>query len=211
VLASDVENRGGMLRFRVDGVRVCIPVWGRHNLSCALAAFAVARLMDFSAAEIADALAGFQPPPLCCQVSEVGGVTIIDDSASAHATGTKAALELLRDFDAPGRRIVICGDLRDSSAPDRQDHRQLGERVVSVCGADLLVACGEHARDVVIGARDAGMPVRHAIACRQLSDAAGLLAAEVEPGDVVLVKGSRAVALEKIVEYLQAIPTRQAA
>jgi UDP-N-acetylmuramyl pentapeptide synthase len=73
------------------------------------------------------------------------------------------------------------------------------------------VACGDHARDVVTGARDAGMPVRRAIACHEPNDAAGLLAAELAPGDVVLIKGARALAMDRVVQFLQAIPTRQAA
>ena len=93
-----------------------------------------------------------------CQIRQVGGATIIDDTYNASPVAMRAALELLRDFDAPGRRIVVCGDMRELGDAARTTARQLGDQVVTLCGADLLVACGEHAHDVVAGARAAGMP-----------------------------------------------------
>ena len=76
----------------------------------------------------------------------------------------RAALELLRDFDAPGRRIVVCGDMRELGDEAARLHRKLGDEIVSLCGADVLLACGVHAQDVVAGARAAGMPASRAIA-----------------------------------------------
>ena len=74
--------------------------------------------------------------------------------------------------------------------------------MVTVAGADVLVACGEHARDVVTGARDAGMPVGKALACRTPHDALPVLGYQVLPGDVLLIKGSRALAMEQLVEAI---------
>jgi UDP-N-acetylmuramoyl-tripeptide--D-alanyl-D-alanine ligase len=208
--ATNVKSGGGRLNFDVDGQRVNVPVWGRHHLTSALAAYAVGKSYGLPAAEIAEALARFKPLPMRCEVSDLGGAKVIDDSYNASPTAMRAALELLRDFDAAGRRIVVCGDMRELGDEATALHRELGTEVVTLCGADLLVACGEHAEDVVAGARAAGMPGERAIACSDPLDAVPHVRRSLGRGDVLLVKGSRAVAMERIVAALQS-PARMAA
>jgi UDP-N-acetylmuramoyl-tripeptide--D-alanyl-D-alanine ligase len=122
-----------------------------------------------------------------------------------------AALELLRDFDAPGRRIVVFGDMMDLGEEALLMHRRLGGEVVTVCGADLLIACGQFADDVVAAARAAGMPHARAIPCRTPEETLPYLGQAILPGDMVLVKGSRALAMERIVEALEHYPQRRTA
>ena len=81
-------------------------------------------------------------------------------------------------------------------------HRHLGDQVVSVCGADVLVACGEHSAEVVAGARAAGMPMSRALAVATTDELMTSCQEIVQPGDVVLVKGSRALAMERLVDLL---------
>ncbi len=68
----------------------------------------------------------------------------------------RAALELLREVDAPGERVVVCGDMKELAADEHKVHRQLGEEVVTRCGADRLIACGDYAADVVFAAQRSG-------------------------------------------------------
>ena len=210
VSATNVSSQAGRLRCDVDGVRLNVPVWGRHYLHCALAAYAVGKSYGLGAGEIAEALAEFEPPPMRCEVGSIGPAKIINDSYNASPIAMRAALELLRDFDSPGRRIVVCGDMRELGDESTALHRELGSEVVTLCGADLLLACGEYADDVVAGARSAGMPRERAIACREPLDAVPHVRRSLASGDVVLVKGSRAVALERVVAALQT-PARLAA
>ncbi len=211
VIASQVESRNGTLRFVVDGARIRVPVWGRHHLGCALAAFAVGRVLGLSAGQIAMALSDHQPPPMRCAVSEIGGITVIDDSYNASPVAMQAALELLREFDAPGRKIVVCGDMRELGERSAELHQRLGDQVVTHCGADLLVSCGEYADLVVDAALRAGMPSRNAIACRHIDEVPELLRGQLAAGDVVLVKGSRTLAMERIIEKLRGTPQRMVA
>ncbi len=146
-----------------------------------------------------------------CEVIEVRGATIINDTYNANPTAMHAALELLRDFDAPSRRIVVCGDMMELGDEAALLHRQLGNEVVTVCGADLLIACGQYAGDVVAAARAAGMPVARTIPCRTPEETLPYLGQAIVPGDVVLVKGSRALAMERVVEALQQFPRRRSA
>lgn len=209
--AADVHWSQGRLTFRVADCEFCVPVWGRHHLTSALIAVAVGRLFGFELKETAHALERFDSVPMPCAVSEVRGATIIHDAHNASAPAMRAALELLRDFDAAGRRIVLLGDMTDVGDDALLLHRQLGNQVVTVCGADMLIACGDHAGDVVAAARAAGMPSRQAIACRTPEEAPPYLGQIILPGDVVLVKGARVLAMQNVIDALKQYPRRRSA
>lgn len=211
LLANDLQAAGGKLRFRIRSTQFVVPVWGRHHLTAALAAIAVGRLFGLELAEIADALAKFDPVPMRCEVLQLRGATWINDAYNASPTAMKAALELLRDFDAAGRRIVVCGDMVELGSKAPLLHARLGNQVVNIAGADLLIACGEHACHVVGGAQAAGLPAGRAIACKTPEDALPYLGQAIVPGDVVLLKGSRAMAMERIIDSLQKYPRRRSA
>jgi UDP-N-acetylmuramoyl-tripeptide--D-alanyl-D-alanine ligase len=209
VLATDVRSHAGRLSLRVEGHAIVVPVWGRHHITSVLAAVAVGRQWGLSLAAMADALAGFVAPPMRCQVTEIGGAKLINDCYNASPKSMRAALDLLREFDAPGRRIVVCGDMRELGRDEAKWHRTLGDEVVTRCGADMLVACGERAEDVVGAARRCGMPTSRAIACKGPNEAAAHVRPVLGDGDVVLLKGSRAMAMERFITELRNKPSER--
>jgi UDP-N-acetylmuramoyl-tripeptide--D-alanyl-D-alanine ligase len=196
LLATEVRCTGGRLGFVVDGQRVEVPVWGRHHLNAALAAWAVGKLMGVRPRDIAERLRQFRTPPARCEVSQLRGATIINDAYNASPTAMRAALELLRDFDVPGRRVVICGDLHDDHGDLPGVHREIGREVVTRCGADMLLAVGPHAADLVAGARAAGMPFEQAVACEANGGSAAHWESLLAEGNAILVKAPRSMALE---------------
>lgn len=211
LVAQDIRHTTEAIEFRVQDCPFHVPVCGQHHVIAALLAIGVGRVfgMDFSA--IADALAAFQPLPMRCEILELRGATVINDSYNANPTAMRAALELLRDFDPPGRRIVVCGDMAELGDESGGLHWQLGSEIVTVAGAELLVACGEYCRHVVGGARTAGLPASRAIACNTVEEALPRLGQAILPGDVVLVKGSRMMRMERVVEALDQYPRRRSA
>jgi len=224
--ATDVEAGQGRLEFHVlrgnhcepsgccrsnKPVQFSVPVWGRHHIHAALSAVAVARMMGFDLDEIAAALARYQAVPMRCEVSEVRGVTIINDTYNSNPTAMRAALELLRDFDTAGRRTVICGDMAELGTRSIALHWQMGKDLVQIGGAELVIACGQFARHVTAGARSTGLMRAAAVPCDTVDEALPYVGQAVLPGDVVLVKGSRVMAMERVIDVLKQVQQRRSA
>jgi len=236
--AADVAMRDGRLEFHVvcgdhlqgtaagqgktRPVRFSVPVWGRHHIHAALSAVAVGRMMGFDTEAIAAALAQYQAVPMRCEVVEIRGVTVINDTYNSNPTAMRAALELLRDFDVdprpaggcpgcPGRRIVICGDMAELGPRSIALHWQMGKDIVTIGGAELVIACGRFARHVTAGARATGLVRAATVPCDTVEEAMPFVGQAVLPGDIVLVKGSRVMAMERVIEALRHFPQRRSA
>lgn len=202
LVATHVRAARGTLSFEVDGCEISIPIWGRHHLTSAMLAIGVGRSMGLAMDEIASALAEFDPPPMRCQMLDRAGVRVVNDALNNSAVAMSAALELLRDCDARGRRFVVCGDTQEQGDDASLVYRRLGDQVVTLCGADVLVACGEHAAEVIGGARAAGMPLARTLEFDEPEDALPTLSASLRAGDVLLWRGSRSGALDQLLDGL---------
>jgi UDP-N-acetylmuramoyl-tripeptide--D-alanyl-D-alanine ligase len=207
VAATQVSCINGLLRFRACGHSFCVAVAGRHNLDAALAAIAVAALFGRDLAEVASALADFKPIEMRCEVLQLDGFTVINDCYNSSPLATKTALALLREFGNSGRRIAVLGDMKELGADASDLHYELGQDVVTRCGANRLIACGQHGEAVVRGARRAGMPAHHAVPFADPVDSIELVKTLIKPGDVLLLKGSRALQMENIFEALADRPS----
>jgi UDP-N-acetylmuramoyl-tripeptide--D-alanyl-D-alanine ligase len=172
---------------------------------------AVARMMGFDLPEIASALETFQAVPGRCEVREIRGATIINDACNSDPSAMQAALDLLREFDASGRRIVVCGASAEPAQRGAAGHWRLGKEIILRGGAELVVACGEFARHVTSGARAAGLARTRAIPCDTVDDVLPYLGQAILPGDVVLITGSPMMGMERLVEALEQYPKRRTA
>jgi len=210
VTAERVRYRNGRLEFRVESQHYTLPVWGRHHLGSALAAIAVGTAFGITAPELAAALAKFRPVRGRCSVTRAGGVTIIDDSYNASPTGMRAALELLQESACDGRKIVVCGDMGELGEKSESMHYRLGEWIAED-SPKLLFACGEFAANVSAGSIAAGMNPDRVVAANEPQQLLEALHDAIRPGDMVLVKGCRAMELEQIVDALATPRTLQAA
>jgi UDP-N-acetylmuramoyl-tripeptide--D-alanyl-D-alanine ligase len=207
----------GIIERGIDGVRMQVttpvgstpletPLVGRTNVANILAAIGVAIAFDVPLSTIAERTAALKPAPHRGEVLRLAaGVTVIDDSYNANPTATRRALDVLATTPVgQARRIAVLGEMLELGDRAVALHEGVG-RAVAKAGVDALIAIGGvPAAALADAAIRAGLPhtaVRHFPTSDEAADAvAGLVAA----GDVVLVKGSRGVRTDRIVERLRA-------
>jgi UDP-N-acetylmuramoyl-tripeptide--D-alanyl-D-alanine ligase len=209
VTATGIESAGlGLSRFRLrtpqGEAQVELPMPGRHNLLNALAASAVADCFGMSAAEIAEALATAAPSQMRGEVLRFrAGFTVLDDSYNSNPRSLVAMAEALaQGGEGVRRRVVVAGEMRELGAESAAIHREAGREVAGL-GIDVLWGVEGHARDLIEGAREVGMNEASTGFFETSEEVAAALASFVKAGDLVLVKGSRGVHTEKIVERLK--------
>ncbi len=176
------------------------PLDGKHNILNALAAASVGRSFGMSAAEIAESLRSVVAPPQRGEVLHfVQGFTVINDSYNSNPAALVSMAETLNDAAGTGRKIVVAGEMLELGTDAERIHFATGGKITA-CGVDLLIGVRGLAQELVKGANEAGIKV--ADFAKDSADAADLLAQIIKPGDVILVKGSRGVRTEKVVEKL---------
>jgi UDP-N-acetylmuramoyl-tripeptide--D-alanyl-D-alanine ligase len=186
----------------VETLHVRVPLLGRHSVHTALRAAAVGLVEGLSWAEI---VAGLQDLPSQLRLVVIPGIngsTIIDDTYNASPASTIAALNLLADLapDSGGRRVAVLGDMRELGNMTDDGHKMVGRRAAGV--VDLLVTVGELGRCIADEAMVAGLSQEKLEVMSNADEAIALLSEQLQPDDMVLVKGSRAVGMEQIVAAL---------
>ena len=203
VRATHVELGRNRIDFRVDGTRYELRVTGRHHLTAALSAIAIAREIGIPACEIREGLKSFVAVAGRCQFEEIGPWTVIDDTYNANPSSMQAACAVLRDWRGQGKKMLIAGDMLELGDRTAICHRELGQSA-AIAGINHLMGYGQQAGHVVHGALDAGMPAHGLAECESFDAMLAVLDCWLEPGDVVLVKGSRAMRMERVIEWLRA-------
>ncbi len=207
-IAEDAQ--GVTFPLDVAGTRrtVRLGLAGRHNVTNALAAAAVATALGFALDEIARGLAAARPVAGRCVWRDAGDVRILDDTYNANPVSLRAALDTAaaRRAAAGGRLVVVLGDMLELGAITEEAHREAGRAVVAA-GADELVGVGRHTLFAVEGARAAGLADAHH--ATTFEDTVAHLLKRLTPDDTVLVKGSRGMRLERVVDALVARLARE--
>lgn len=206
VSASDIDSdRLGLIRFRLrtplGEAAAELRMSGRHNLMNALAASAVATSFDISAAAIAEALSTATPPKMRGEVLDfVAGFTVVDDSYNSNPRSLIGMVRTIAEAGKGKRRIVVAGEMLELGPEAAALHRQAGSEIARA-GIDVLWGVRGLAREMVAGGVESGL-----ISTRffeSSADAASSLAEEVRAGDLILIKGSRGVETEKIINGLR--------
>ena len=177
-----------------------IRLLGRHQVLNALLAISVAGEMGLSRSEIQRGLSECEPAKMRLQSWTVNGVRVLDDSYNANADSMHAALETLRDLPCAGRRVAVLGDMAELGEATLPAHEEVGQ-CAAAFGIDHLFSVGKMSRITAASARAAGL---NGVTEMQEVEAAGdSLKKFLKPGDVVLLKASRATRLERIGEMLR--------
>jgi UDP-N-acetylmuramoyl-tripeptide--D-alanyl-D-alanine ligase len=202
VKATHVSTDFNRLRFRVEKTTYELPVTGRHHLTAALIAVAIGREVGMTPAAIAAGLREFQPVAGRCRIEQIGRWTVIDDTYNANPGSMQAACDVLRDWKGTGKRILVAGDMLELGNKTIECHRELG-RAAAAAGIDHLIVHGPSARQTIRGARDGGLSSYQLAECDSLEAAFTVLDCWLEAGDVVLVKGSRGMRMERVIDWLR--------
>jgi UDP-N-acetylmuramoyl-tripeptide--D-alanyl-D-alanine ligase len=181
---------------------VVLAVRGAHQAANAAQAASVALHLGVPFERVVEALAGAEASAWRMEMVDApGGVTVINDAYNASPVATVAALEALAAVPGATRRVAVLGEMRELGALAEAEHARVG-RAVAATGVDVLVAVGDATEPLVASARaDAGPGLEvHRVA--DAAAARALVLDLVAPGDVVLVKASRAVGLEVVAAAL---------
>ncbi len=184
-------------------VEVAVAGLGETTVPNALAAAAAAIAAGASLDDVASGLATYRPVSGRLEpVVLKDGVLLIDDTYNANPQSMEVALRTLARGGAEGARIAVLGDMGELGEYGSAAHRNAGE-IAARLGVDRLFAVGEHAGEVIHGARHAGMDANAVHASRDWQETARRVLEAVRPGDRVLVKGSRAMRMERIVAFVR--------
>jgi UDP-N-acetylmuramoyl-tripeptide--D-alanyl-D-alanine ligase len=213
-LAPHADVRARDVRFEPEGrfaftlcsnageVPVRIAGLAETTVVNALAAAAGALAAGATPEQIAEGLAHFEGVPgrMRCRLHATGA-RIIDDTYNANPQSVRSALESLARLEDGGRTIAVIGDMGELGETADEAHREVG-RLAARLGIDHLLAIGERAALVIEGAREGGMGPSRAQVSASHEEAGAALRTALGPRDWVLVKGSRAMRMERVVETL---------
>ncbi|MEM7531584.1 MAG: UDP-N-acetylmuramoyl-tripeptide--D-alanyl-D-alanine ligase [Chloroflexota bacterium] len=211
--ASDIEGKGleGVgfrLNYRnratniIEDCAIQLPLIGRHNVQTALCAAAVGLVEGLSWTQIRTGLEQNPKQIRLIPTAGIHGCLVIDDTYNASTLSTTAALKFLADVEPAhsGRRVAILGDMREMGS-----HTVEGHRIVGRCAAevvDVLVTVGELGRLIGESAQQTGIASQSLYMMNDDQQAIALLKERLQPNDIALVKGSRAVGMEDIVKQI---------
>ncbi len=180
---------------------VRLPLFNRVMVGNALLAAAVGKLAGLTLHEIVRGLEAVRLVGKRMEVKPRLGGWLIDDCYNANPESMKGALEALREFPAPARRVAVLGSMGELGAQAAALHRETGAAAARA-NIGLLVLVGPNAADLAAGAREAGFPAEALVLFDQTAAAAAALPGLALPDDTLLVKGSRFLKLEQLVVAL---------
>ena len=206
VMAEDINYAGfGSTNFTLKmpsgSAAVSFPLNGRHNILNALAAAAVGNTFGMSASQIGESLLSVAPPPQRGEILRFArGFTVINDSYNSNPAALLSMVDtLVYGSEGAKRRIVVAGEMLELGDDSEKLHEETGEAIANR-KVDMLIGVRGFGKQFVSGAKRGGM--ENALFADD-SDAAGeVLVSEIREGDVVLIKGSRGVRTEKVIEKL---------
>jgi len=206
VQAMHVRREAGGMVFRLglhgaEPAPFRLPFTGQHNVMNAAAALAAATWAGVGLDDARRALAQVGLPALRQQVRQIHGITFVMDCYNSNPTAMRAALRAFLDEPTGGRRVVVCGDMLELGPKAPEMHVRLG-RVLGLTQVDTLVAVGPLGVYLLEGWNSLARDAQKALHFLSPDQAWRPLWDCLSPGDIVLVKGSRAMELEKIVEHI---------
>jgi UDP-N-acetylmuramoyl-tripeptide--D-alanyl-D-alanine ligase len=206
--AEEIEDRGALgssftLVYRGKRTRMELPLPGRHVVWNALAAMAAASVWSIGAVEAQSVLRGLRTPAMRGELIRfTNGFALINDSYNSSPAALQAMINLLGATPGYQRRILAAGEMRELGPSSAKLHREAGEHATKTGKIDYVIGVQGDAEQIVEGAVAAGTPREQTKFFPTPVEAAEFLVGFVQPDDLLLVKGSRSVKMERMVEAL---------
>jgi UDP-N-acetylmuramoyl-tripeptide--D-alanyl-D-alanine ligase len=198
-VAMRVRVGENTLRVRIHGAL------GRAHLYPALSALALAAFCDIPLLPVAEAFEHHRTPPGRMRIIEGVRITLlIDDTYNSSPVAATEAIATLAELKPPARRIAVLGDMLELGRFTADEHKKLGNMAAGV--VDLLVTVGLRARLIAEGALNAGLEEGKILQFEEAVETGKYLQNIIKPGDIILIKGSQSVRMERTVEELMAHP-----
>lgn len=196
--ARDPWFHAGGTTFRLDDREITFPLLGRHNVQNLLAALATCRGLGVELDDVLPALENLSDGHRRMERHDVGGVALYDDTYNANPDSARASVRVLAGLHGFRRRVLVLGDMLELGEFAAEMHHQVGVHAAKN-GIDQLVLVGELCRATAAGALEGGLPADRIHHTADVTAATDVVRELVTEGDVVLVKGSRAVGLDRLV------------
>lgn len=203
VRLTDLGYEPPWLRFKLnERFSFRLRLVGLHNAVNAAAAVTIARRLGFDYGEAAVRLESFVAPPMRNELSEAGGITIVNDAYNANPQSAAAAIDVLEQMPCKGQRVAVFGEMRELGSKSADLHRRVAERLrdSSVNRVVLVGSATDVMQEAFAGGGLFGPSVER---CADVEDCLERLAGSLRPGDVVLLKASRAIELDRLVQPLR--------
>ena len=206
--ACRIEDRGTegtsfTVRHRNHEADFVLPLLGTHNVRNAIASISVGVTHGIGWRDAAEAMKSMRPAAMRGSVVKFReGFSLIDDSYNSNPRALGDMIRLLGSMRGYRRRILVAGGMLELGQDGRRLHAGCGRDAVEA-GVDLIIGVGSEAEALVDGARDAGADPARLRRARDAVEAGGLLAEEVRRGDLILLKGSRGIKLERTLDALR--------
>ena len=202
------DNAPAGIEFEAESLHIKIPnALGKHQALAALAAMAVGKVFDIKPEDTARALSLYSSPPGRLKlIKGIKETLILDDTYNSSPKAAQAALETLAEIPAK-RKIAVLGDMLELGKHTITAHREIGEMAAGK-KIDLLITVGVRAKFFAEGATKTGFNKKQILSFGDSPEAARELEKITEQGDLILIKGSQGMRMEKITEALMAEPER---
>jgi UDP-N-acetylmuramoyl-tripeptide--D-alanyl-D-alanine ligase len=206
------DGKIGGMSFKTDYKENSVPIimrgsLGDQNIYSALSAIAVGLSQKINLVKIGEALLNHETPKGRMKIiSGIKNTTIIDDTYNSSPVAIASALKTLKNIKTKGKKIAVLGDMMELGKHSTEEHYEAGKIAGEIC--DLLITVGMRSRKMVDGALDSGLSEKNIFQYEDSISAGKFIQEIISEGDVVLLKASQSVRMEKAVEEIMAEPNK---
>ncbi len=201
IVCEWARTHKGRISFKAAEEVFTMGILGPHNVYNAMAAIAVGIEFGIGGKLIKKAIAGYRPVKMRLNLKRLSGVVIINDAYNSNPQSMKGAIETIKSYPAKAKWIVS-GDMLELGRRSSDMHRMIGKEIAGA-NIDGLLTFGKLSKYTLSEARLSGMPAKNLWHCSTHGQIASILRKVVKPGDAVLLKGSRGMKLEEVIDILK--------